>query len=600
MARSTAELRSVKRMRVLLAFVMLLMLVLAGRMVWVQGIDSKQAAADALSSRTTKETLHPVRGRILDSNGEVLAMSVVRYDIIVNQNLVADEFSRKNPETGQRETITSEQAAEEVAYQLGKDPDEVRDLMLGVEGERKNGYSVIAKNVTPKVRDEVMRIGFPWMSTEQRAHREYPNGAIAGQVLGFTNAEGKGASGIELSQQKHLEGIPGERVYERSADGVRIPGAALAEKEAVNGQDVQLSIDQDIQWAAQEAVMSKRKQFNALWVNAIVMDVKTGRVLAIADSTPMDPNDPAETEADYRTSAAISQAIEPGSTGKIPTFALAYEQGKLKPEENFKVPNKRKFGQELISDSLPHATFDMTGAGIFARSYNTGTVMIGERLKDQDRYEFMKKLGIGSSLDVGLGPGNPGILVKPENWDRRQRLTTMFGQGYSLSPMNTASMFQAIANGGERITPTIVENYIDAEGNKTKAPSGEKQRVVSKDTSQKMLRTMESVVENGTAQAMKMPGYRVAGKTGTAEAQGPSGKFDQHSKAFGGVVPADDPQYLVLVTMHHPKGNWKDWSVGDTFTNIMEATVRSRGLAPSDAKSKAYKVFTGDKQNYGW
>lgn len=600
MARSTAELRSVKRMRVLPAFVMLLMLVLAGRMVWVQGIDSKQAAADALSSRTTKETLHPVRGRILDRNGEVLAMSVVRYDIIVNQNLVADEFSRKNPETGQRETITSEQAAEEVAYQLGKDPDEVRDLMLGVEGERKNGYSVIAKNVTPKVRDEVMRIGFPWMSTEQRAHREYPNGAIAGQVLGFTNAEGKGASGIELSQQKHLEGIPGERVYERSADGVRIPGAALAEKEAVNGQDVQLSIDQDIQWAAQEAVMSKRKQFNALWVNAIVMDVKTGRVLAIADSTPMDPNDPAETEADYRTSAAISQAIEPGSTGKIPTFALAYEQGKLKPEENFKVPNKKKFGQELISDSLPHATFDMTGAGIFARSYNTGTVMIGERLKDQDRYEFMKKLGIGSSLDVGLGPGNPGILVKPENWDRRQRLTTMFGQGYSLSPMNTASMFQAIANGGERITPTIVENYIDAEGNKTKAPSGEKQRVVSKDTSQKMLRNMESVVEHGTAQAMKMPGYRVAGKTGTAEAQGPSGKFDQHSKAFGGVVPADDPQYLVLVTMHHPKGNWKDWSVGDTFTNIMEATVRSRGLAPSDAKSKAYKVFTGDKQNYGW
>ena len=381
---------------------------------------------------------------------------------------------------------------------------------------------------------------------------------------------------------------------------MRIPGAALAEKEAVNGQDVQLSIDQDIQWAAQEAVMSKRKQFNALWVNAIVMDVKTGRILAIADSTPMDPNDPAETEADYRTSTAISQAIEPGSTGKIPTFALAYEQGKLKPEENFKVPNKKKFGQELISDSLPHATFDMTGAGIFARSYNTGTVMIGERLKDQDRYEFMKKLGIGSSLDVGLGPGNPGILVKPENWDRRQRLTTMFGQGYSLSPMNTASMFQAIANGGERITPTIVENYIDAEGNKTKAPSGEKQRVVSKDTSQKMLRTMESVVENGTAQAMKMPGYRVAGKTGTAEAQGPSGKFDQHSKAFGGVVPADDPQYLVLVTMHHPKGNWKDWSVGDTFTNIMEATVRSRGLAPSDAKSKAYKVFTGDKQNYGW
>ena len=600
MARSTAELRSVKRMRVLLAFVMLLMLVLAGRMVWVQGIDSKQAAADALSSRTTKETLHPVRGRILDRNGEVLAMSVVRYDIIVNQNLVADEFARKNPETGQRETITSEQAAEEVAYQLGKDPDEVRDLMLGIEGERKNGYSVIAKNVTPKVRDEVMRIGFPWMSTEQRAHREYPNGPIAGQVLGFTNAEGKGATGIELSQQKHLEGIPGERVYERSADGVRIPGAALAEKEAVNGQDVQLSIDQDIQWAAQEAVMSKRKQFNALWVNAIVMDVKTGRILAIADSTPMDPNDPAETEADYRTSAAVSQAIEPGSTGKIPTFALAYEQGKLKPEENFKVPNKKKIGNELISDSLPHATFDMTGAGIFARSYNTGTVMIGERLKDKDRYEFMKKLGIGSSLDVGLGPGNPGILVKPESWDRRQRLTTMFGQGYSLSPMNTASMFQAIANGGERITPTIVDNYIDAEGNKTKAPTGEKQRVVSKDTSQKMLRTMESVVEHGTAQAMKMPGYRVAGKTGTAQAQGPSGKFDQHSQAFGGVVPADDPQYLVLVTMHHPKGNWKDWSVGDTFTSIMEATVRSRGLAPSDAKSKAYKVFTGEKQNYGW
>ena len=190
--------------------------------------------------------------------------------------------------------------------------------------------------------------------------------------------------------------------------------------------------------------------------------------------------------------------------------------------------------------------------------------------------------------------------MNSENWDQRQRLTTMFGQGYSLSPMNTASMFQGIANGGEQITPTIVENYVDAEGNKTKAPTGDKRRVISPETSKTMMRTMESVVDNGTAYAMKIPGYRVAGKTGTAQAQGPSGKFDQHSQAFGGLVPAEDPQYLVLVTMHHPKGNWKDWSVGDTFTRIMEATVRSRGLAPTESKSQAYKVFSGERQNYPW
>lgn len=599
--RTTAVPVSVSRMRWVLAAVLALLLVLVGRLVYVQGIDPGNTAKAALANRTTTVQVPAVRGQILDENGKVLATSSVRYNLTMDQRqLKKNTVTRKKKGSAVRENVPLDQALTEVGAALGKDQAEMRRLIVGVEGEKKKGYVILAKSVTPEVKDAVMAVGVPGLRTEQNSVRSYPNGQVAGPVLGFLNADGAGAEGLELSQQSHLAGTPGELVYERGRDGTQIPGAAITEKPAKDGQSVRLTIDADVQFAAQEAVMAKREQFNAQWVNAVVMDVKTGKILALADSTSMDPNDPGATDAKYRTSTTVTQAFEPGSTGKAPTFALALQQGKVKPTDEFTVPNHLEMDGEVINDSLKHATFQMTTAGIMARSYNTGTIQVGDKLTDQDRYDFMRELGVGSKLNIGLPGASSGILLKPDQWERRQRLTTMFGQGYTQTALHTASIFQGLGNDGVQISPRLIDAYIDPDGTEHPVEPEKTQRVISAETSKELRRIMETVVTDGTSKKMAIPGYRVGGKSGTAQAQGEDGKFNKHTSSFVGMAPIDDPRYLVVVTMQHPQGDWKSWSVGDTFVSIMSTTLGAKNVPPSSTEPNPYKVFVGDQQNQGW
>ncbi|MGO3140009.1 MAG: peptidoglycan D,D-transpeptidase FtsI family protein [Galactobacter sp.] len=587
------------RMRAILAVVLLLLLGVAARLIWVQGIDPQDAKADALKGRTTSGVPIPAtRGDILDADGKVLATSIVRYDLVVDQTHVEDSFPRK--EGDQRVEVPTEQGIAEVAEVLGLDKESVSEALLGREGAEKRKYSVITRNITPKVNQQVEQVGVPWIKSVQTQQRSYPSGQLAGPVLGFLNREGEGAEGLELSQDKALTGQDGSKTYERGADGVRIPNAAVEETPAVNGQSVRLTLDSDIQWVAQNAVMAKKKEFKAGWVNAVVMDVKTGKILALADSDSMDPNDPGSADAAARTSSTVTQAYEPGSTGKAPTFALALEKGVISPTSEFKVPNNITLDKETINDSLKHGTYDMTAAGIFARSYNTGTVQIGDQLKDQDRYDFMNRLGIGKKIDIGLPGQNAGILAQPQDWERRQRLTTMFGQGYTQTTVHLASIYQALGNNGIQISPTLIDAYIDADGTEHEVEPAKTQRVISAKTSKEMRRLMEGVVDYGTSTLMQIDGYRVGGKSGTAQAQGTDGKFNQHTSSFIGMAPIDNPRYLVAVTMQHPQGYWRDWTVGDTFKKIMSASLSKNSVPPENSKSESYDGFVGENQKYGW
>lgn len=608
--------RSVRRMRLALVLVLVLLVSLMVRLVWIQGIDPANAAKAAVDARTTTQVIEPVRGDILDSEGGVLATSIVRYDLVVDQRQVKATYTKRDPVTKKRVRVDAKDDVKALADALGLDEEAVSLAVFGKEGAAKKGYSVITKSITPEAKDKAEDVGFPYLQAIQTSQRSYPNGTLAGPVLGFMQTQLKestdtagnksteevsaGVEGLELSQNDALSGTPGERVYEKGADGVRIPSAPLTETAAVDGQDVKLTIDSDIQWRAMEAVMAKQKEFKAEWVNAVVMEAKTGRILALADSTSMDPNDPAATETRYRSSTTVTQAFEPGSTGKVPTFALALEQGAVSATSEFTVPNALKIGKETINDSLKHQKFEMTAAGVFARSYNTGTVQIGEKLSDQDRYDFMRKLGIGSKIDIGLNGANAGLLANYSDWERRQRLTTMFGQGYTQTALHTASIMQAIGNGGVQVAPKLIDSYIDPDGTVHKTEDSATQRVVSEKTSATMRRMMETVVTDGTSTKMQIAGYRVGGKSGTAQAQGDDGKFDQHTSSFAGMVPIDDPQYIVVVTMQHPQGNWRSWTVGDTFTSIMKAVLAKNSVAPTTTEPNPFKVFVGENQNYGW
>lgn len=594
-----------KRMRFVLLLSILLLVIIAGRLFWVQGINPAAAAKEAADTRNRVETIAPTRGSILDKNGNVLAVSVDRYDLVVDQRDQKDTIRRKARDgSNSRERISWEQAIKELAEVLDQDVDELTKAIRPQDGAKPKGYVMIAKSVTPEVRNEVMEIGIPRLNSVLRSERQYPQGVIAGPLLGFVrNSEDQkgvvGAEGLELSQEDHLAGTAGKRKFEVSADGVRIPTTELEETPAVNGQDVLLSIDNDIQYVAQRAAEAKQKQFNAEWATVIVQEVKTGKLLAIGDSAELDPNNPGATEPEFRRSVSITRAFEPGSTGKAAIFAAAIDQGKVKPLDEFKVPNKKTFTKETINDSLPHATYDMTAAGIFARSYNTGTVMVGNQVSKQTRYDYMRAFGLGTPIDVGLNGASAGQLAAPETWDRRQQYTTMFGQGYSQTALHTASIFQTLANGGVRIQPSLIDGYRNEDGSISEPAERKETRVVKESTASEMLKLMESVVESGTGTKMKIPGYRVGGKSGTGQAASAKG-YDGYTYSFAGVAPLDDPQYVVVATMYRPQGNWRNFTVADTFTEVMSHTLNTYNVPPSTSDSEAYDVFVGEEQKKPW
>jgi len=582
------------RLKVTMVLLMICLFLLGGRLVFIQGIDAEDQAQQAMDRRTRPVTLAPERGSILDRDGNVMAESVQRYDLVVDQRLVKDS-QVWDPEESSYVELDIEEQLHELADVLDMEYAQLRELMIG-----DRPYRMVSRRVTPEVRQQALDVGIPGLLSEPVAERIYPNGAVAGSVLGFNGHDGQGLEGIEQSQNEQLSGHAGERVFEISADGVRIPNASFSETPAVDGDDVRLTIDQDVSWYAQEAIAEKVDQYNAEWGNVVVMDAKTGDILALADSQTVDPTDPSATDQLFWRPTSVTQSFEPGSTGKAVTFAMALDAGKVTPEQEWTVPNKQTFNDEIISDSMPHDTYDMTTAGIFTRSYNTGTVQVGEQLSAEKRWEYMKDFGIGEPIDIGLNGVNQGLFTPWESWDRRQHFTTTFGQGYSLTSLHTTRIFQALANEGEMMPARLIDSYIDADGIETSwEPPTEPRQVVSKDAADEMLKFMEGVVQEGTAQAAKIDGYRVGGKTGTGQAAGASG-YDGYTTSFTGIVPLDDPQFVVSVAVHRPQGDWESWQVTDTAADVMEYLLSKYSVPPSETGPQHYDVFTEDPQERPW
>ncbi|MFB9070809.1 peptidoglycan D,D-transpeptidase FtsI family protein [Citricoccus parietis] len=329
------------------------------------------------------------------------------------------------------------------------------------------------------------------------------------------------------------------------------------------------------------------------------MNAKTGEIVAMADSTTVDPSDPTATDSLFWRPTSLTQSYEPGSTGKISTFATALEEGGISPTDTWTVPNKQEFDGQVINDSMPHDTYDMTTAGIFTRSYNTGTVQVAQTVDDQVRYDYLKQLGVGDHIDIGLPGSNQGILVEPSQWDGRQRFTTMFGQGYTQTTLHLAQILQTVANGGVEKKPQLIDAYIDADGSENVIPEDEGTRIYSEETSEEMLRLMEGVVELGTAAPAQIPGYRVGGKTGTGEAAGVGG-YDGYTTSFAGVAPLDDPQFVVAISVHRPQGDWKTWQVEDTAAEVLSYLLTKYNVPPSDQEPQNYDVFPEDPQKRPW
>lgn len=577
-----------QRMRIGLAVLVLLLAVLGIRLVFVQGLDPSGHAQAAVSERLRTVPIPAERGDILDSQGRTMATTVERYDLVVDQRVV-DDFRERDEVSGLQTTVTLQSAMADLGEIIDEDPAELEELMIG-----DSPYSVVARGITPEERRQAMDLGIPGLYAEPLSQRTYPSGSVGGSILGFVGTDGQPLDGLELSQQDHLAGADGERTYEIAADGVRIPTATFEETPAQDGQDLRLTLDQDLQWFAQEAVAEKANQYNAQWGNVTVLDAQTGDILAMADSQTVDPADPGETDELFRRPLAVTQDFEPGSTGKAITFATALEEGAVTPTEAFTVPNRYDFDGEVVNDAVRHPTYEMTAAGIFARSYNTGTVMVGNEVDEQVRYEYMRSAGLGEEIDIGMPSQATSLLTPPEDWDSRQPYSTQFGQGYTSSVLHNVSIFQAIVNGGVHQDLQLIDAYVDPDGEEHPVERPEGERVFSEETSEEMLRLLEGVVVEGTGDGAQVPGYRVGGKTGIAQAAGEGGGFDGHTISFIGAAPLDDPQYVVSVTIHRPQGHWQSWQVTDTFSQVMSHVLSTYQVPPDGDEDEAYDIQLDD------
>lgn len=565
-----------QRITKLIAILAVGVVVLGIRLLDVQGINSGDYVTRAENELYLTSTLLAPRGEITDINGIAFARSVSRINIVVDQKMIA------NPEA------TAAIAAPILNMSQS-------DVLSRIVGEKR--WYLVARNATPaqwnalkeafsNYNDGLSKqefnkriVGF---FPERNYSREYPAGSIVASLIGFTNQAGDGAAGIESAMNSTLKGQDGKYVY---ANGIwaEIPGTQQQIVQAKAGNSIRLTIDRDIQYVAENAIARAVKASMAKSGTVIVMDPKTGQILAHATAPTFDPNKPVKLSDVHN--ASVEEVYEPGSTGKVMTLAAAIEENQVTPTTVFTVPYALKTRYATFHDHERHPNQQLTTAGILAVSSNTGTIQIGAKLSDQKLYDYLRAFGVGSSTESGLPGESSGLINSPSNWSGTSKPTMSFGQGYSVTAMQATSIFATIANDGVRVEPTVIAGTLDSQGHYTPAKTRKSSRVVSATTAQKMRLMMESVVSaNGTAPSAAIPGYRIAGKTGTAQ-RVVNGHYSGYTASFIGFAPADKPRYVISVTIQAPQGmHWGGVLGGPVFKEVMSYVLEAKHIPPSNTK----------------
>jgi len=569
-----------------LIFMMAVILFLFGlRLVQVQALQANNYRERAVNEMEKVKTLQAPRGDITDINGVPFARSVAATSIVVDQTQILDPAK----------------VAAFVAPILNMS---VFDVQTALTGKRK--WNMVAENAKPatwlKLSSAIDQYNsrFPGMSPEriigffpERSYiREYPSGSLIASLIGFVNRDGVGATGLESSMNSTISGKQGKYSY---ANGYKaeIPGSQSEIIPAQAGTSIRLTVDRDIQWVAAKAIADVVKSSRALSGTVIVMDPKTGQILAHATAPTFDPNNTSKVSLVAMRNPSVQDVYEPGSTGKVMTLAAALEEKKVTPETVLTIPYALKRSVKVFHDHEPHPDQRLTTAGVLAVSSNTGSIKIGEMLSNDKLYYYLTKFGIGTKTGSGLPGESRGILPKVADWSGTTAPTVAFGQGYSLTAMQATSVFATIANDGVRVSPTVIAGKSDSSGNYTPSATRESVRVISSDTAAKMRLMMESVVSaNGTAPSAAIPGYRVAGKTGTAQRiDDTCGCYRGYTASFIGFAPADNPAYVISVTIQDPKGlHWGGYLGGPVFKKVMSFVLQSKGIAPTGTAVVPYPL----------
>ncbi len=574
--------RTRRRLALTVIIVAAIVLAFLVRLVDIQVVRAGELTAASEQRRSVPTLTYGARGDIIDRNGVVLADTVYRYDITVAPKFAADS-TVVDDETGARTTRTVGDALAAIAALTGQEPAELQaiiDAELAADPDDDHAYLV--RGVTTEVYRAVRDLGIPWVYSERQPARTYPNGQVAGNLVGFLGTDGP-QTGLERSMDSCLASTNGTATYERGADGVRLPGSTVVEQAPIDGGVLRTTIDTDLQWFAQQAIEAQGSALGADWATAMVVRVDDGHILAAADWPTVDPNDVNGTAPDNLGSRIFSSPYEPGSTMKPVSFAAMLDAGVTTPTEKVTVRDGyATISDFVIRDAWAHGELPLTSAGILVNSSNIGTSQLAERLPIAQREQYLRGFGLGDYTGVDFLGESAGFVDTAENVDGHRAYVQMFGQGITATSAQMAGAYQVIANDGVRVPLTLVAGCEHPDGTVTDVPSTEGVPVVSEYAADSVVAMLEGVVtDSALTSQLTIPGYRVAAKTGTAEVAENGVYTNERIVSVAGMAPAEDPQYLVIVTYGKPDTMKVSAAAAPTFQSIMTQVLKTYRVPPS-------------------
>ncbi|MCT1479647.1 penicillin-binding protein 2 [Microbacterium sp. p3-SID336] len=567
-----------RRTVVALAVILSVLVAFVVRLIDIQVVSADEHVSQSLEHIGAGSTIPGQRGSIVDAGGTVLASSVMVYDAQLSPQVIM-LVEEKDP------ALPWAEASEKIAAITGQTGDEVRALVANALAENPDSqYAPLKKGLNTEQYIALRDLGLgSYLSLKARETRVYPNGAVAGNVLGFLDNTGEAKAGVEQLEESCLAPVDGEETYRKGKDGVVIPGSEKV-VDAVDGGTVQLTINSDLQWYLQQMIGEEAQKQGAKAGTVTVVEVATGKIRAAAEWPAMDPNDLDSSTPETRYSQIFHRDFEPGSTFKAITAAAAMEGAGLTPLSTVTASSRETFPNgAVVNDAFTHPAYNYTLAGGLIDSSNVALSKFGTMVAPEVRYDYLQKFGVGEKT-LDFPSEVSGLLHPVSDWDSQSLYTTTFGQYFTVTAPQLAGAYQAIANGGEKIDLSLVESCTGADGTVVDAPKPQHEQIIAPQTAADLTRMLENVaVQGGNADRIQVPGYRVTSKTGTAQVSDGNGgyKAGVYYTSMVGFAPVDDPQYVVVVTLDEPTKVVSSAATASAFQKAMTQVMKTYRVMPS-------------------
>lgn len=526
--------------------------------------ESGTYEALGVEQRVRTELLSAQRAEIVDRNGSPLAITLDARDVYANPALVTDPAGE----------------AASLARVLGLN----RTDLTAVLRTPDTTFAYVERGVSIDLANQIADLALPGIGILPSEKRYYPSGSIASQVVGVTNVDGTGITGLERQYDASLAGTPGERTVELSAMGQEIAGGVQVDQEPTPGPDLELTIDRQMQFQTQVYLRQAVAANHAKGGTVIVMDPRTGEIYAMATYPTFDPNAFSAADPSTLVNRAVTDTWEPGSVNKTITAAAALSSGIVRPTDTFQVAGTRTIEGYTIHDAEPHGVETMTLGDIIAHSSNVGISLVADRVGNQRLGKTFHAFGYGQPTGVGF-PGEAAGLIEPsDQWSDITRATVSFGASVAVSPLQMAAVYATIANGGTYVRPSLVRATVASDGVATLEPPAPRHRVLPRATSKELTEMLAYAVQDGTGYNAQIAGYQVAGKTGTAKKVDSRGKYiDRYVASFIGFLPASRPRVVIAAILDEPDTVYGGVAAAPLFQHIARYAIQRLGIEPSAA-----------------